>query len=138
MRVGEGTSLRTDPAGIVAALYAGQGLDFNGEAGAIARPGQTSKRLSAVYAQSQRDYDGFALTFDPVVNGQDALIEDLVIHPALIDADHAYVTVRFLNFGTDNVLVFSFVCEDRAWRVDEIASIGGDTRWVLSEVLRNP
>ena len=97
-----------------------------------------SARLSAAVATSQRTYGHLYLPFDPVVNGKDALIAGLVVHPAVVDGDRAYVNVRFRNFGQDNALVYSFVKEDGGWKLDELASIGGDFRWLLTDVLRNP
>ena len=127
-----------DPSVIVTGFYSGQSLDLTWVEGASSDSGQMSERLMALFAESQRAHNGFAVTFDPVVNGQDALIEDLVVHAAVIDGSRAYVNARFRNFGTDNVLIFSFVCEDRSWRLDEIASIGGEFRWVFTDVLQNP
>jgi len=127
-----------DPSVIVTGFYTGQSLDLTWVEGAGPDSGQMSERLLAAYVESQRTYNGYAITFDPVVNGQDALIEDLVVHAAVIDGSRAYVNVRFRNFDTDNVLVYSFVCEDRFWRLDELASIGGEVRWVFSDVLQNP
>ncbi len=128
---------RTSPSSLVESFYRGDSPAVWPE-NAQHRSPLLSARLSAAVAVSQRTYGQFFLTFDPIVNGQDALIEDLVVHPALIDGDRAWVTVRFRNFDQDNALVYSFVSEDGRWKLDELASIGGDTRWLLTEVLQNP
>ena len=69
---------------------------------------------------------------------QDALITNLVVYPAIIDGNRAQVYVRFRNFDTDNAMIYSFVSESRAWKLDEIAAVGDETRWLLTDVLRNP
>ena len=125
-----------DPSSLVRALYDGNAIAWPQDA--AHRSPLLSARLSAAFETSQRKYGQFFLTFDPIVNGQDALIEGLVVYPALFDGDRAYVNVRFTNFDQDNALVYSFVAEDGKWKLDELASIGGEARWLLTDMLQNP
>jgi len=97
-----------------------------------------SKYLAQQYVSGLRKHGQLLITFDPIVNGQDALITNLVVYPAIIDGNRAQVYVRFRNFDSDNAMVYSFVSESRVWKLDEIAAIGGETRWLLTDVLRNP
>jgi len=97
-----------------------------------------SKALAQLYASGLRKHGQFVITFDPIVNGQDALITNMIVYPAIIDGNRAQVYVRFRNFDSDNAMVYSFVSESRVWKLDEIAAIGGKTRWLLTDVLRNP
>ncbi len=127
---------RADPSTIVRDIYANK-FDTIWPETEEHRSDLLSDSLSASFTKSIRTYGQFALTFDPIINGQDALIEHLVIDSAVVKGDYASVKVRFRNFGEDNVLVYSFVLEDDRWKLDELASIGDDG-WLLSEVLQNP
>jgi len=97
-----------------------------------------SKSLLQQVNQNRKKYDGLFLGFDPFVNGQDAKISNLVIHAPQLSDSSATVKVNFLNFEKENVLIYIFVKEDGIWKLDDIASILGDFRWLLSEVVNNP
>ena len=97
-----------------------------------------SDHLAGLFTSNQNKFGQLTITFDPIVNGQDALIPNLVVYPALFDGNRAHVHVRFRNFDTDNALVYSFAREGGDWKLDEIAAVGGDTRWLLTDVIRNP
>ena len=94
-----------------------------------------SSRLAELYAESLDKRGQFALTFDPIVNGQDALISNLVVYPSVMGLRNAQIIAHFHNFDTENILVYSFIWQSGEWKLDEIASINGDARWLLTDIL---
>jgi hypothetical protein len=97
-----------------------------------------SNKLAKEFTIGIEKYGQFLITFDPFLNGQDAKISKLVIHPATFSDNRAFVKVSFCNFDQDNLLIYSFVAENDQWKLDEIASVGGEFRWLLTEILHNP
>ena len=77
-----------------------------------------------------------ALDFNPFVDGQNALLLDVVIgEPQVID-NQALVTVTFHNFDVPTMLSLSLVREPDGWKVDDVASMGGEQNWMLSWLLQ--
>lgn len=126
------------PCEIVNAFYAGQGQENFWSDDPQQRAKLLSESLAISFTDNEKKFGELMITFDPFVNGQDALISDLQVNKAVIDTNRALVPVRFKNFSQDNLLVYSFVLEDSTWKLDEIAAIGGEARWTLTEVLFNP
>jgi hypothetical protein len=129
---------KQDPTTIVKGFYNHQNVEILWSDDPEKPSPRFSKGLAQRYASGLRKHGQFVITFDPIVNGQDALITNLVVYPAIIDGNRAQVYARFRNFDTDNAMVYSFVSESRAWKLDEIAAIGGEIRWLLTDVLENP
>ena len=130
---------KNDPVNIVRGFYQQQQhLDQFWSVDPATRSMLFSKRLAALFTSNQRKYGQVMITFDPIVNGQDALITDLVVNPSVIHRNRAYVHVHFRNFGHDIAMVYHFIRERDGWKLDEIAAIGGEARWLLSDVLLNP
>ena len=127
-----------EPTILVRGFYVGKKLDLFWSEDPVNRAKLLSKHLAKLFTLNQIRFGNVTITFDPFVNGQDALITNLLVYPATIDGNRAHVLVRFRNFDTDNVMLYSFIREADSWKLDEIASVGGETRWLLTDVLINP
>lgn len=80
--------------------------------------------------------DGIGLLdFDIFVDGQDFDITDVEVGKAAVSGDRATVEARFRNFGEPRRVVYGFVQEDGAWKIDEVTSPDGEYPWTLSELL---
>ena len=77
-----------------------------------------------------------ALDFNPFVDGQNALLLDVAIGEPQVVGDQALVTVTFHNFDVPTLLSLSLVREPDGWKVDDIASMGGEQNWMLSWLLQ--
>ncbi|MBT8142678.1 MAG: DUF3828 domain-containing protein [Gammaproteobacteria bacterium] len=97
-----------------------------------------SKHLIELFENNRKQHDDLFLGFDPFVNGQDALIKDLVVYPVQVNGLNATVRASFKNFDHEITLIYSFVWEGSVWKLDEMVSISGGYRWLLSDVLINP
>jgi len=75
-----------------------------------------------------------ALDFDPVINGQDYLIEEIDIGKPEIEGNRAEVLVEFDNGGTAMELRYHLVHEHGGWKVDDIESLTGEYPWRLTEI----
>jgi hypothetical protein len=111
-----------------------------------------SARLKQLYAQSLARHaeaaaDGGAgqppgpqphdlLSFDPFIEGQNALINDLTIGEPLVLGDRATVSVSFHNFDHASLMSLSLVQEPDGWKVDDVAALGGSQNWLLSWLLQ--
>lgn len=93
-------------------------------------------RLYEVDAQQSQGEVG-AIDFDPVINGQDWDITDLIVGETAGSDESVVVTVRFKNFGQFVTLRYGLVNENGNWQVDDIESVEGDNRWTLSEIFEN-
>lgn len=77
-----------------------------------------------------------ALSFDPFIEGQHSLLLDVAITAPVIQGDHAVATVSFHNFDHASLLSVAMVKEADGWKVDDVASLGGDQNWLLSWLLQ--
>ncbi|WP_423068124.1 hypothetical protein [Devosia sp. CN2-171] len=75
------------------------------------------------------------LSFDPFVEGGNALLLDVAISEPVINGDRAATIVTFHNFDHLSMLSLSLVREADGWKVDDVASLGGDPNWLLSWLL---
>lgn len=76
------------------------------------------------------------LDFNPFIEGDNALLLDLVIGEPMVTGDRAMVPVSFHNFDHTSLLAISTVREADGWKVDDIASMGQDENWLLSWLLQ--
>jgi hypothetical protein len=76
------------------------------------------------------------LNFDPFIEGQNALINDLSIGEPQVLGDRAVVPVSFHNFDHASLMSLSLVKEPDGWKVDDIAALGGAENWLLSWLLQ--
>jgi hypothetical protein len=110
-----------------------------------------SARLKQLYAQSLEQHGTDAadrqdaqpapnphdlLEFDPFIEGDNALINDLKIGEPLVLGDRATVSVSFHNFDHASLIALSLVREPDGWKVDDIAALGGGENWLLSWLLQ--
>jgi hypothetical protein len=105
----------------------------------LVRP-HASGRLGGLLARDEqcakKSREPCSLDFDFIVNGQDFEIANVRIAPPAIVGEGASVTARFSNFGTPNEIVYSFVREGGAWRLDDVeARAPRESRWRLSRLL---
>lgn len=90
--------------------------------------------LEKDYERAETDGIGL-LDFDIFVDGQDFDLSDVEIGRAAVSGDRATVEARFRNFGEPKRIVYGFVREDGAWKIDEVWSPDGEYPWALSELL---
>lgn len=72
--------------------------------------------------------------FDPVINGQDGRVSDLVVSTdGVVESSHATVRARFANFGRQEEILFDLIWENGGWRVDNIRNADWDLRAMLAQ-----
>jgi hypothetical protein len=76
------------------------------------------------------------LKFDPFIEGDHALLLDLVIGEPVIRDNRALTTVTFHNFDHTSLLAITMKREVDGWKVDDIASMGSEQNWLLSWLLQ--
>ena len=133
----------TDPGALVSAIYATfQPGTPKGDPAVYysARLKLISEEAAAgaIFA-SDAAMSGSQFTPDPVFNpflpDDNALLFDLAIGtPQLLD-DRAIVSVSFHNFDQPHLLALSLIREGGVWKVDDVASLGSETPWLLSWAL---
>lgn len=98
--------------------------------------------LNLLFEQDQKDADGEIgrIDFDPYVDGQDALITDLVIVDSQVLGGTARVTVTFKNFDTPEKSIYSLVLERDGWKIDDVANLEADgtLSYSLRDILTQP
>ena len=72
------------------------------------------------------------LHFNPFIGGENALLLDVVIGEPVISGDRAVVSVSFHNFDHAALLSLALVREGDGWLVDDVASLGGSEKYLLS------
>lgn len=75
------------------------------------------------------------LSFDPFVEGDNALLLDVAITEPVINGDRAATIVTFHNFDHLVMLSLALVREADGWKVDDVASLSGNPNWLLSWLL---
>ena len=93
----------------------------------------------AVDGETGKDVDPNApnlVGFDPFIEGDHALLLDLMIGAPVIQGDRALSTVTFHNFDHTSLLAITMKREQDGWKVDDIASMGSDENWLLSWLLQ--
>jgi hypothetical protein len=122
-----------DPKGLIAHAYAPyRAGGFYDELTELFSP--TLRQLWDDMAARSDAADMPIIDFDPLVNGQDFELADLVISDPAVNGDTATVAVSFLNFGDPQELRFTLVRRAEGWKIDDIETIGEET-WRLSELL---
>jgi len=76
------------------------------------------------------------LSFDPFYAGQDFKITRLKVGQAAIDGDKARLRVNFDNFEKPQELLYQLVRQHDGWRISNISSQKGETKWDLISVLQ--
>ena len=102
---------------------------------------RASKSLAALFKRNKdcerKSYEICALDWDFVIDGQDWTLSNINVGGAVVDGDKATVTVRFRNFRTPCVNIYSFVREDGLWKVDDIeVRQGAEARVRVAKLLR--
>ena len=122
-----------DPKGLIAHAYAPyQAGGFYEDLPELFSP--TLKQLWDHMAARSEATDEPIIDFDPLVNGQDFELAELVIADPVIEGDAATVAVSFLNFGDPQELRFTLVRRAEGWKIDDIEALGEES-WRLSELL---
>lgn len=76
------------------------------------------------------------LNFDPFIEGQNALLLDLVIGEPVVNGDRAVASVSFHNFDHRSLITIAMVREADGWKVDDVSSMDGSENWLLSWLLQ--
>jgi hypothetical protein len=122
-----------DPKGLVAHAYAPyEAGGFYEELTELFSP--TLKQLWDEMAARSEAEQAPIIDFDPLVNGQDFHLTDLIVADPVMDGDSATIAVSFLNFGEPQELRFSLVRGAQGWKIDDIEAYG-QYPWRLSELL---
>ena len=94
---------------------------------------------SAIDGKTGTDVDPNApslVGFDPFIEGDHALLLDLMIGAPVVQGDRALSTVTFHNFDHTSLLAITMKREQDGWKVDDIASMGSEQNWLLSWLLQ--
>lgn len=89
--------------------------------------------LKAMDARSKKLNEPI-LDFDPVTDSQDPQVEKLTI---AAESD-AVAAATFFSGDVKHVVRYSFVREDGAWKVDDIAGGAGDETFDLRDIIKPP
>jgi hypothetical protein len=123
----------SDPRGLVAHAYAPyEAGGFYVELTELFSP--TLRELWDDMAARSLAADMPIIDFDPMVNGQDFELVDLMIADPVVTGDTATVAVSFVNFGDPQELRFTLVRRAEGWKIDDIQALG-EYSWRLSELL---
>ena len=98
-----------------------------------------SADLKALFAADRTRYaddEVPTVDFDPLVDAQDIEVTEVVISEPVVQGDTAVGVVTFLNYGEPDISVIAMVKEGDVWRIDDIATMTGEYRFLLSELLR--
>lgn len=133
-----GDDVFADPRRVVEALYSPYTPDFewrrwDGEQ-------LNSVGLNALYEADRIEANGEMgrIDFDPVINGQDYEVTDLVISDAEISGDRATVPVSFKNFDREQNIWVTLVNEDGRWKVDDVENFDAEYPYRLRAILEAP
>lgn len=73
--------------------------------------------------------------FNPFIDADNALLFDLKVGEPQVLGDDALITVSFHNFDHPSLLSLALVREADGWKVDDVASTGASSNWMLSWLL---
>lgn len=96
----------------------------------------TDKLLSSAPTDQDTGPVAPALSFNPFINAQHALLMDLAVAEPVVVADKAMVSVSFHNFDQATLLSLSLIKDADGWKVDDVASLGAGEHWLLSWLLQ--
>ncbi|MDU8929110.1 trypsin-like peptidase domain-containing protein [Alisedimentitalea sp. MJ-SS2] len=91
--------------------------------------------LASLLKQDEERYHPY-LEFDPIVDGQDALIRDVAVSWQLFGEGteiETRVTAKFKNFDEEKVVVYYFKPSDELWKLANIKTRDWDLREMLEE-----
>ena len=139
-----------DPVAIVNAIYArvakgkgnaGGGFIIENKA---ARAKYLSKSLVQLWAQvdahTPKDDVG-PIDFDPVTNSQEPDVKSFMAVAEKFDADRAVIAVTIAGRGkprakpADNIIRYTLVREDGAWKIDDISGSSDGEPWSIRGML---
>ena len=133
-----GESAPVDVAAAIYRIYAGPKGDYqNGNLDdkrvAVYLSKSLRAALKAMDARSKKLNEPI-LDFDPVTDSQDPQVEKLTI---AAEGDAAAIAT-FYSGDVKHVIRYSFVREDGAWKVDDIAGGAGDETFDLRDIIKPP
>lgn len=76
------------------------------------------------------------VAFNPFLNGTDAMLQHLEIGEPVIKGETAVSLVSFERAEGPSLLSVSLVHEPDGWKVDDVASLGGQEKWLYSWLLQ--
>ncbi|MDB5505513.1 MAG: hypothetical protein JWR75_151 [Devosia sp.] len=102
------------------------------------RSSELNALFDAAYAATP-DGEMGPLDFDPLVDGQDFDLDDLVIGEPEIDTgvDVGTIAVSFSNFGEPRELTFTVVKEADGWHYLDVSRETSDYSYSLLDILQN-
>ena len=110
------------PEAIVKVLYAvGNTTDVLTQKGPRAKTftPAMAKLIARTIAKSQKR-DEPAIDYEPLIDGQDGEVKDLVVAATASDAAEATVEARFVSFGEKFTVTFDFMLVAGIWKLDDI------------------
>jgi hypothetical protein len=119
------------PEAIVKTLYdsylADQGFDYMSDK---LRPryftSATADLLKKVFARSEAENEP-GIDYEPLIDGQDGDVKGLAIVTTATAADKSTVEARFTSFEDKLTVIFDFVTENGAWKIDDIRNKQGNS-----------
>lgn len=97
----------------------------------------TLKLLDKVDAKSKKNEEP-GIDYEPLIDGQDGEVKDLVVAIETATADAATVAATFVSFDEKMRVVFDLRLEKGAWRIEDIRGReGSGLKSVASEYLKN-
>ena len=76
------------------------------------------------------------VSFNPFLNGENALVQDLQVTEPITRNGTAVALVSFVNANQPTVLSISMVELEGQWKVDDIAAVGAGEKWLYSWLLQ--
>jgi|SRR5215217_9295210 len=122
-----------EPSDVLAAFYAPYLRDDIPENEEQYRSDYLNGLYEADYANTP-DGEMGAIEFDPYVDGQDFVIEDLEIGEPMVRGDKARVVVEFTNMGEPRRITYDLVYENGGWLINDLANEDAEYPYRLSEI----
>lgn len=79
---------------------------------------------------------GLHFEFDPFVNAEEGEVTEFSTSLMSQDESATQVRASFRNKGKPTSMVFVMVQEEEGWRIDDVKSLDGEPKWVLSSLLK--
>ena len=76
------------------------------------------------------------LDFNPFLDGNETVLNNLSIGEPTTMGDRAVATVTFVHDKQPALLSIAMVKEADGWHVDDVASLGAENQWLLSWLLQ--
>jgi hypothetical protein len=97
-----------------------------------------SPRMAELIAVDEARGELASLVFDPFINSQEEVVEDLQINLAVANKKKALVAVGFNNGVDYEQLMITLVPGPDGYKIDEIEGATPGREWKLSDVLAKP